>query len=301
MTPAGAAAKYLTAVVIDQSGLVADAELPSALPYGLTSRHFLRTVEDVQELIHDLNSLLDTKSYGRLEDLMDPAGFSGLLSRSVADRLERAGRGLVVNKYHNGYPDLIPAGKFPKDAVPHSDEGVEVKASREESSWQSHGPRAGWFVVVQFQIDDSLGVPTNDREPTHIVAAMAAVLSRDDWNWQPAKPGRIRSGTASVKPEGVAKLRNGAIWVRPEYRDRHDALRVNAILYVANATLNDRIKKVLKDRGLSSADAIASEIGTELAIPGERLTSRVGTRLGKLAKTGDVKRLPGRLALYDLP
>lgn len=294
--------RYLTAVVVDPGGAVADAALPEPLPHGLKARDFVRTVEDVQDLIQDLNSLLASKSYSRLELLLDPAGYSGLISRTVADRLARASLGLVVNKHHNGYPDLIPAGRFPNDAVPKSDEGLEIKASRYESSWQSHGPRSGWFAVIQFEFDAREAVAPADREPTRVVAVMAAKLDQADWSWQPAQAGRIRSGTATVRASGMAKLRNGGVWVRPEYQAAHDELTTRARINAAQPEIESTLLAVLaKAGGPMSVEGVAAEAGLLMGgVPASRLLGRVKAALVRLSKSGKVRPVAGKPVRYSV-
>jgi hypothetical protein len=227
--------RFLDKVAVDSASMVDPSTLPFALPYGLAPNVFFRTVEDVHDLIHDVNTLLHAKSYRRLEELLDPAGFSGLISRTVAERLSRASRQLVVNQFHNGYPDLLVDGQYPGNSVQRGEGGLEIKASRKSSSWQSHGPRAGWFCVVQFELDEDSAKAVVDRNPTCVRAVMLAELGEADWNWQPAGPGRMRSGTASVKPSGIVKLRAGAVWVDPTYRAAHDAILVRAVRAAARA------------------------------------------------------------------
>jgi hypothetical protein len=269
------------------------------LPYGLRPRDFFRAVEDVQDLIQDLNSLLDTRSYSRLELLMDPAGYSGLLSRTVADRLSRASVGLVVNGHHNGYPDLIPAGRFPNDAVARSNEGLEVKASRNEAQWQSHGPRAGWFTVLQFQLDDRDAVPPADRDPTTVVAIMAAELAEIDWSWQPAKEGRIRSGTASVRTTGAVKLRRGASWIRPDYLQRHAQLLLNGRLTLVGAELPDTVRRLISSLGSPTAGELVEAVAKETDLPGDRVRGRVSASLRRLVKENSIVAA-GRPARFTL-
>lgn len=59
-----------------------------------------------------------------------PANFSSLVGEFMSTSLPKYCSSLVKNQYHNGHPDLIPAGYFLNDAVQHSREGIEVKASR---------------------------------------------------------------------------------------------------------------------------------------------------------------------------
>jgi hypothetical protein len=217
LTPEGRP-NYLRRVTIDPSGIVPHAD-ELELPYGLTARDFFRTAEDVQSLLGDLNDMLYEKHYGSLVDLVDRAAFSGLISRTVVERLARSSRRLVVNRKHNGYPDLIVDGVYPNNAVARGTEGLEVKASRRQrSGWQSHGPRAGWFCFAQFWLDQRTGIATNDLEPVTMRSIMVARLELDDWSWQPAAEGKTRSGTASVRPSGLQKMWRGAIWVDPAHR-----------------------------------------------------------------------------------
>jgi len=187
-------------------------------------------VEELYELLHDINTRLVDRGYDRLEELLEPAGFSGLISSAVVDGLAKFSRALVKNAHHNGFPDLLPKGVYPDDAVQRGDRrgGLEVKASRSEAGWQSHGPRAGWFCVVQFEIDRDPAKALQDREPTTVRSMLVAELEVGDWSWQPAAPGRIRSGTASVTPTGAAKLREGAVWVDPDYQTAHEERLVAA-------------------------------------------------------------------------
>ncbi|MBZ5739760.1 hypothetical protein [Nocardioides mangrovi] len=289
--------RFIELVQTDAAGTRDPADLPVELPYHLAPRDILRCVEDLHQLLHDLNTQLDDKGYERLEELLDPAGFSGLMSRAVVDNIHRQSRALDRNEYHNGYPDLVPHGVYPQNKAQHGDRGgLEVKASRYDGSWQSHGPRAGWFCVVQFEIDDDEDKALKDREPTRIRAVMIAELTKDDWSWQPAKEDRIRSGTASVKVTGRYKLRAGAVWVDPDYEDEHQRLlsrakleswaesRDEAVLAYFTTHPDDEVKKQ------DVIDWLAAEHGLE----SDDIKGRVGTGITNLVKTGQVERVkPG--------
>jgi hypothetical protein len=268
------------------------------LPYNLRPQDVLRMVEDLHDLLHEVNSMMVEKGFDRMEELLDPAGFSGFISRSIVDRLDRLSRALVKNTYHNGYPDLLPRGVYPGDSVQHGTEGgLEVKASRSQSSWQSHGPRAGWFCVVQFDIDEDEKKALRDREPTKILAVMIGELAEDDWSWQPARAGRIRSGTASVKPSGTAKLRTSAIWVDPEYQDDHDErlLTARRDVWRTEAAKNDCLEVLRDSKHPMKPGEVAEVIATKIDVPADRLRSTVGTTLRKLVEAGSAHRpKPGR-------
>ncbi len=284
------APRYVRNVPVDPAGRVDDADLPERLPYELTTRVFVRTVEDVHELLYHLNGLLHSRRYSRVEALLDPAGFSGLLSRTVVDRVAAASRTLVVNRFHNGYPDLLERGRYAENRAQHGEGGLEVKASRYPSGWQTHGPRSGWFCVVQFRLDERHDIAELDLEPTRIVAVMVARLERGDWSHAPAREGRIRSGTASVKTSGVVKLRRGAVWVEPSYRAEHERLLEQAQASTFGDESDVLVMSTLRRMGIA---ATAREVATALAA--ER-GLRESTALGRVSSAFRRLRNEGKLA-----
>lgn len=285
--------RYTELVPSPSEGLVDPASLPRPLPYGLEPRDFLRTVEDVHSLLHQLNTVLHNADYAPLETLLDPAGFSGMISRTVASRLAAASRRLVVNGYHNGYPDLIVEGRYPRDSVAHG-EGLEVKASRSAGSWQSHGPRGGWFVFVQFALDQRIDVALFDRDPTQIQAVMVAELVAEDWSWQPAAEGKIRSGTASVVPSGRAKLRAGAVWIAPAYQESHQRLLAKERLDAFRQEADGAVLGVLAGApDPLTAHQIAESIAPTIGVEPGALISRVRASLSRLKKAGSVDSTRG--------
>jgi hypothetical protein len=267
------------------------------LPYNLQPREVLRTVEDIHDLLHEVNSMLVGKGYDRMEELLDRAGFSGFVSRTVVDRLDRLSRQLVQNGYHNGYPDLVPRGAYAGDKIQHGDKGgLEVKASRNAASWESHGPRGGWFCIVQFEIDRDESKALQDREPTRVLAVMIAELDKDDWKWQPAGEGKIRSGTASIKPSGAAKLRANSPWVDPAYAGEHDArlFRAKRDAWRKGDAEGDCLAVLVAGNGVMSAQDVADEVASKIDVPADQIKSSVQTALKKLVEAGAVtKPKPG--------
>ncbi|GMU40333.1 MAG: hypothetical protein AMXMBFR23_11990 [Chloroflexota bacterium] len=222
-----------------------------------------------------------------MEDLLDAASFSGLISRTFAVRVADASQGrLVVNGYPNGYPDLLVSGQYPMDKAQRADQGVEFKASRSESSWQAHGPREGWFVVTQFALDERPEVARLEREPTEIVAVFVARLTETDWSWQPAAPGRIRSGTASLKATGRARLRTGAVWVAPTYLERHKEITRKVALDAVRDAAKSRLRSLEFDVPATVAEIESFGLDPEL----------VRDRVGKIARSLRKVGSPGALA-----
>src|SRR5947208_10915011 len=98
------------------------------LPYGLTTRHIQLAMADFVGFLGFVNQQLYTKEIERLESLLIPANFSSIVGEFMSARIPRYCPALVKNRYHNGHPDLIPAGLYPGNAAQYAEEGIEVKA-----------------------------------------------------------------------------------------------------------------------------------------------------------------------------
>ena len=164
---------------------------------------------------------------------------------------------------------------------------MEVKASRSEGNWQSHGPRGGWFVWVQFALDERIDVAVFDRDPTQIQAVMVAELSADDWSWQPAAEGRIRSGTASVMASGKAKLRAGAVWIAPPYLGEHQRLLAKARRDAFSRSAEATVLGILATapEGMTASQA-SDLIAPALHLNAEEITNRVKSAIRSLTRQG---------------
>lgn len=198
---------------------IADAEPSVPLPYGLTATAVVAAVNDLYAYLHAINRASVDHGYPRLEELMQRAAFSGLVSglavESMARETEREGAapGLRPNRRHNGRPDLVPRGVYPGDAVLRGDEGVEVKASRSTKGWQGHNLEAGYLMVVQFT-PDVVTEPVYDRAPTVIERVLVAQLEEADWTFSGRSETSRRTITASVNSSGYAKLLAGTVYQR---------------------------------------------------------------------------------------
>jgi hypothetical protein len=118
---------------------------------------------------------------------------------------------------------------------------------------------------------------------------MLAHLDAEDWSWQPAREGRIRSGTASVKPAGRAKLRAGAIWVAPDYRDQNTKLLEKARLdsFDRSATEAAVLGALGASAGMTLTE-ITEAIGPGMHLSPSRISGRVSSALVRLRKLGAV-------------
>ncbi len=192
------------------------------LPLGLRLSDVKATLTDVHELVYNLNTTLYRQAGQRLEDIMMPATFSGLLSEVIVRQLAKHSTTLTRNLYHNGHPDLIPTGQYPGNAVQYGHDGLEIKTSRYASGWQGHNPEKIWIMIFRYYNDPHQ--PEKDsrliesRAPFQLVEVLAAELEKSDWSAQGRRPGSRRTPTASIVASGTAKLRANWVYQIPNFR-----------------------------------------------------------------------------------
>src|SRR5580704_7948642 len=122
---------------------------------------------------------------------------------------------VVKNRYHNGHPDLLPAGKFHGDAIQHVSDGIEIKASRYERGWQGHNAEDIWLMVFVFdsntpRLDKDTNKPQSPR-PFQFLKVVGAEITKDDWLFSGRSETSRRTITASVTRSGYEKLE--ANWI----------------------------------------------------------------------------------------
>jgi len=182
------------------------------LPYGLLNEHIFRAMRDFSEFLGSINHQLHAKGIERLESLLMPANFSSIVGEFMAAGIPKYCSTLVKNRYHNGHPDLIPAGVYAHDSVQYSREGIEIKASRYRSGWQGHNPEAVWLMVFVFEsnrpVDKANDVPPR---PFRFLAVLGAALTQADWLFSGRSETSRRTITASVTPTGYSKM--AANWI----------------------------------------------------------------------------------------
>jgi hypothetical protein len=205
--------RYLERPVAD----AADLDLTIALPYGMTALGILAAISDIYAYIQAVNDASIQHRYDRLEDLMLPASFSGLISelvvRAVARENATGTPGVTRNLRPGGRPDIIPRAMYPGDAVLRGEEGVEVKTSGSATSWQGHSPETGWMMVVQIAVDRVTN-PVYDRSPTTVERVLIAELVEADWTYAGRSETSRRTPTASINPAGRTKLATGVVYQR---------------------------------------------------------------------------------------
>ena len=187
------------------------------LPFGLQTDHILSAMQEFLDFLGFVNTALLSKKIPRLESFLMPANFSSMVGEFMNAAIPKYCSTLVKNTYHNGHPDLIPAGMFPKNAVQHHTLGIEVKASRHASGWQGHNAEKCWLMVFVFDSNtsrDSLSDIT--PRPFRFLRVYGAQLAEDDWNFSGRSATSRRTITASVTRSGFEKMVSN--WIYDETR-----------------------------------------------------------------------------------
>ncbi len=189
--------------------------LKAEIPYGCTTKHISKSMNDFLDFLGFVNLQLHSKRIQRMESFLMPANFSSMVGEFMAAAIPKYCSGVVKNCYHNGHPDLIPAGMYENNSCLHGSEGIEIKASRHLSGWQGHNPENVWLMVFVF---DSHTMRDQARKiepkPFRFVKVVGACLTKKDWAFSGHSATSRRTITASVTRTGYQKME--ANWI---YRD----------------------------------------------------------------------------------
>ena len=189
----------------------------TVLPYGLTASHIQSAMSDFVNFLGFINNQLHSREIERLETMLMPANFSSIVGEFMASSIPKYCPTIVKNQYHNGHPDMIPAGRFPNDAVQHADEGIEIKGSRYLKGWQGHNPEDTWLMVFVFDsnrpVDTAKNIPPR---PFKFVLVAGARLEKSDWLFAGRSETSRRTITASVTKSGYEKMMQNYIYKAPD-------------------------------------------------------------------------------------
>ncbi len=200
-----------TPIAVDETGFNVFAQIP----FGCTPAHIRLAMNEFAEFLGFINNQLYTRGIARFETMLMPANFSSLVGEFMGSTIPRYADGLVRNQFHNGHPDLLPAGLFPGNAAQYANAGIEIKASRYLRGWQGHNPEDVWLMVFVFDsnrpVDAVRGIAP---KPFRFVMVLGAQLEKDDWVYSGRSEASRRTITASVAHSGYEKMI--ANWI---YRD----------------------------------------------------------------------------------
>lgn len=184
------------------------------IPFGLQTDHIRAAMQEFLDFLGFVNTALRSKQIPRLESFLMPANFSSMVGEFMNTAIPKYCTALVKNNYHNGHPDLIPSGRFPKDAVQHDTVGIEIKSSRHTSGWQGHNAEECWLMVFVFDSNTARDALSNiTPRPFRFVAVYGAQLTKDDWNFSGRSEMSRRTITASVTRTGYSKMASNWIYL----------------------------------------------------------------------------------------
>lgn len=186
------------------------------LPYGLKTDHIRAAMIEFVDFIDFLDTQLATRKIESLPAMLMPANFSSMVGEFMGSAIPKYSKGIVKNQYHNGHPDLIPAGRFPGDSIQHHTDGIEIKASRYLKSWQGHNAEDAWLMVFCYEsarpTDTVKEVPW---KPFRFLMVVGAQLTKADWKFAGRSETSRRTITASVTDTGYQKMMNNWIYKAP--------------------------------------------------------------------------------------
>jgi hypothetical protein len=187
------------------------------IPYGVTIEHMCAAMNDFIAFMQMVNVRLHESGTPRLETMLMPANFSSIVGEFITANLPKHSPGIVKNRYHNGHPDLLPAGHFPGNSQQYCDVGIEVKGSRYLKAWQGHNAEACWLMVIMFDanraVDEAKGVAPM---PFRFLRVVGAQLAKDDWKFAGRSETSRRTITASVTDSGYRKMMANWIYKAPD-------------------------------------------------------------------------------------
>lgn len=176
------------------------------IPFGATTEHIRAAMQDFIEFLTVIDTQLHAKGMGRLENLLMQANFSSMVGELICASIPKHCKTVVKNRFHNGHPDILPAGKYPNDSAQYAgNDGIEIKASRYLQGWQGHNAEDVWLMVFVFQSGRE-GPKVTKGQAFKFLLAAGALLSKEDWLFAGRSETSRRTITASVAKQGAAKM-----------------------------------------------------------------------------------------------
>jgi hypothetical protein len=205
------------ALCVPEVPLRKDFNNKAKIPFGVTVDHVYAAMKEFTDFLGFIDTQLGAKDMLRFEEMLMPANFSSMVSEFMTATIPKHCKTVVKNTYHNGHPDILPAGKHKNNAAQHAGaDGIEVKASRYLKAWQGHNVEDVWLMIFMF----ASGRPSGAHkgiEPIRFkfLAVYGALLTKADWKFAGRTEESRRTITASVTDTGYAKMIANWIYKAP--------------------------------------------------------------------------------------
>lgn len=173
------------------------------LPEGLTNEQIFKALEQTQSFFE----LIREKTGINLSSIIQANNFSGVVSNVFTKMLNDNS---AYKSYHDQrYPDLMHE---------NMDIGLEVKASNKPmKGGEGHNGHSGWHIVVCYETLDNGDIEFSQVEIADLIGYEYAC---SDWKYM----GSQRNENDSQRTEtyvttniGTAKLRDGTVYLNPQY------------------------------------------------------------------------------------
>jgi len=188
----------------------------AVIPYGVTVEHIRLAMSEFIDFLGFINTQLHTRDIPRLEVMLMQANFSSMVGEFMSAAIPKYCLTIVKNQYHNGHPDLVPAGHYPQNSILHGSEGIEIKGSRYVRGWQGHNAEDVWLLVFTFDSstprDEAKGIPP---KPFRFRLVAGAAIEKSDWTFSGRTGESRRTITASVNRSGYDKMLANWIYKEP--------------------------------------------------------------------------------------
>lgn len=164
-------------------------------------------MQEFLDFLGFINTQLHGRGTPRFESMLMQANFSSMVGEFMKSSIPKHSKGLAANRYHNGHPDLVPAGVYTNDMVQHGDQGIEIKGSRYLTGWQGHNAEDTYLIVFSFDsnrpVDENEGI---QPKPFRFVQVAAGLLKKNDWKFAGRSSTSRRTITATVNPDACQRM-----------------------------------------------------------------------------------------------
>ena len=189
----------------------------AVIPYGVHAAHVCAAMNEFNDFIRMVNQRMHENGTARFESILMPANFSSMVGEFMGSGIPKHCATVAKNQHHNGHPDMVPAGRFPDNAVQYAHDGSEIKGSRYLKGWQGHNPENIWQMVFMFDSNRPVDASQNiDPKPFRFLRVAGAQLTEDDWQFAGRSETSRRTITATVKKSGYQKMMSNWIYNAPE-------------------------------------------------------------------------------------
>ena len=194
-----------------------DFNTAAKIPCGVSVKDVFHAMLDFTDFLETANTALTLKKIERLEDMLMPANFSSMVGEFVTSSIPKHCSAVVKNAYHNGHPDILPAGKYPRNATQHAgSDGIEVKASRYLKGWQGHNQEDAWLMVFVFESGRPSDAANGKKMASfRFLAVYGDLLEKADWKFDGRGLASRRTITATVLSSGYEKMTKNWIYRAP--------------------------------------------------------------------------------------